>query len=182
MLSSSPFFPSVSFVLLSGCPAFSSYSFLLYLFLFIFFLACFQYLFPYLCFPLYTHSVLRPAVCSSSQHTSTTRSSHFLSSTETFLSRCRIWTNDPGMAAIESPSDRRRIVKMWPVMLEWVFGVLLSFLTCSSCKATLPQVIHDSIRTTLSMHYWRRLCVRRRLTTFCMLCLVLGSAVRHACS
>ena len=103
--------------------------------------------------------MLRLAVCSSSQRTSTTRSSHFLSSSETFLSRCRIWTNDPGMAAIESPMDQRPIVKMWPVMAEWVFGVLLSFLTCSNCKATLPQVIHDSIKTTLSMHYWRRVCV-----------------------
>jgi hypothetical protein len=137
--------------------------------------------FAYLCFPLYTYSVLRPLVCSSSQHTITTRSSHFLSSTETFLSRCRIWTNDPGMAAIESPRDRRQIVKMWPVMLEWVFGVLLSFFTCSNFKATLPQVIHDSIKTTLSMHYWLRVCERRRLSILCMLRVVLGSAVRLAC-
>jgi hypothetical protein len=123
-----------------------------------FILSSFQYLFPYLRFPLYTFSVLRPAVCSSYQHTITTRSCHFLLSTKTFLSRCLIWTNDPGMAAIESPMDRRPAVKMWPVMLQRVFCVLLSFLTWSNCKATLPQVIHDSIKITLSIHYWRRVC------------------------
>jgi len=62
------------------------------------------------------------------------------------------------MAAIESPKDRRQRVMMWPVMLERVFDALLSFLTRSNCEATLPQVIHDSLKTTLSMHYWRRLC------------------------
>jgi hypothetical protein len=36
----------------------------------------------------------------------------------TFFSRNRIWTNDPGIGAIESSRDQRQIVKMWPVMLQ----------------------------------------------------------------
>lgn len=69
----------------------------------------------------------------------------------TFFSRNRIWTNNPGIGAIESSRDQLQIVKIWFVMLQraalWPRFISSLMLVWSwfAWRKTLPDTITFSV-------------------------------------